>query len=172
MRSTHTLTISIPPAMTAQIDRVRRKENRTRSELIREALRSYFAQRYPTVKPTKANRDGSRGAGRRFAAISSSHSISFSMLWTLRVAQRAAKSLKRAPAKDRTRLVAAALGEMRQAPFAGDIVRVQGQPNTWRRRVGDYRIFFEVSRTPGLSTSSISPAGLQQPMDLLGRKVR
>lgn len=54
MRSTHTLTISIPPAMTAQIDRVRRKENRTRSELIREALRSYFAQRYPTVKPTKA----------------------------------------------------------------------------------------------------------------------
>ena len=54
MRSTHTLTISVPPAMTAQIDRVRRKENRTRSELVREALRSYFAQRYPTVKPTKA----------------------------------------------------------------------------------------------------------------------
>jgi mRNA-degrading endonuclease RelE of RelBE toxin-antitoxin system len=77
-------------------------------------------------------------------AISSSLSISFSMSWTLRVAQRAAKSLKRAPAEDRTRIVAA-LGEMRQAPFAGDIVRLRGEANTWRRRVGNYRIFFEVS---------------------------
>ncbi len=56
MRSTHTLTISLPPAMTAEIDKVRRKENRTRSELVREALRAYFADRYPTVQPTKAER--------------------------------------------------------------------------------------------------------------------
>lgn len=73
------------------------------------------------------------------------------MSWTLRVAQRAAKSLKRAPAKDRSRLVAA-LGEMRQAPFAGDIVRLQGESNAWRRRVGNYRIFFEVSHRTGTVT--------------------
>jgi mRNA-degrading endonuclease RelE of RelBE toxin-antitoxin system len=30
-------------------------------------------------------------------------------------------------------------------PFSGDIVRLQGETNTWRRRVGSYRIFFEVS---------------------------
>lgn len=66
------------------------------------------------------------------------------MSWTLRVAQRAAKALRRAPAKDRSRLVAA-LGEMQKAPFAGDVVRLQGEPNTWRRRIGNYRIFFEVS---------------------------
>lgn len=42
--------------MTAEIDKVRRKENRTRSELVREALRAYFADRYPTVQPSKAER--------------------------------------------------------------------------------------------------------------------
>jgi mRNA-degrading endonuclease RelE of RelBE toxin-antitoxin system len=66
------------------------------------------------------------------------------MSWTLRVAHRAAKALARVPAKDRQRLVAA-LGEMQTNPFAGDIVRVQGERHTWRRRIGSYRIFFEVS---------------------------
>lgn len=54
MRSTHTFTISVPPAMAAEIDKVRRKENRTRSELVREAVRAYIADRYPTVQATKA----------------------------------------------------------------------------------------------------------------------
>ncbi len=54
MRTTHTLTISVPPTMAAEIDRVRRKENRTRSELVREALRAYIADRYPAAEPTKA----------------------------------------------------------------------------------------------------------------------
>ena len=66
------------------------------------------------------------------------------MSWTLRVANRAAKSLQHVPAKDRHRLVAA-LREMAVAPFSGDIVRLQGETHTWRRRVGRYRIFFEVS---------------------------
>ena len=65
------------------------------------------------------------------------------MSWTLRVAKRAAKSLQRVPARDRHRLVVA-LGEMRTDPFTGDIVRLQGEQHTWRRRVGSYRIFFEV----------------------------
>ena len=34
---------------------------------------------------------------------------------------------------------------MQKPPFAGDIVRLQGETNTWRRRVGNYRTFFEVS---------------------------
>ena len=38
--------------MAAEIDKVRRKENRTRSELVREALRAYIADRYPTARPT------------------------------------------------------------------------------------------------------------------------
>ena len=33
---------------------------------------------------------------------------------------------------------------MRENPFASDIVRLKAQPTVWRRRVGDYRIFYDV----------------------------
>ena len=36
MRTTDTLTISLPPAMAKQMERVQKEENRTRSELLRE----------------------------------------------------------------------------------------------------------------------------------------
>jgi CopG family transcriptional regulator/antitoxin EndoAI len=40
-RTTRTITISIPPEMEAQIKELMRLEGRTRSELLREALRRY-----------------------------------------------------------------------------------------------------------------------------------
>ena len=43
-RTTETMTVSLPPAMMEQVDRVCEAEHRTRSELVREALRIYFAQ--------------------------------------------------------------------------------------------------------------------------------
>jgi metal-responsive CopG/Arc/MetJ family transcriptional regulator len=42
-RTTKTVTISLPPKMVDELDRVRRREHRTRSELLREALRRYMA---------------------------------------------------------------------------------------------------------------------------------
>ena len=54
MRTTEIMTISLPPAMVRQFEEVRKRESRTRSELVREALRVYFEQRYPTVQPTRA----------------------------------------------------------------------------------------------------------------------
>src|ERR1700674_3580373 len=54
MRTTETMTISLPPAMARQLEKVRKKEHRTRSELMREALRHYFDSRVPEVTPTKA----------------------------------------------------------------------------------------------------------------------
>lgn len=33
---------------------------------------------------------------------------------------------------------------MQQNPFAGDVVRLKGEDRSWRRRVGSYRIFFEI----------------------------
>jgi predicted transcriptional regulator len=42
-RTTRTVTISLPPEMVEQLDRVRRDEHRTRSELLREALVQYVA---------------------------------------------------------------------------------------------------------------------------------
>src|SRR5271166_927517 len=54
MRTTQIMSISLPPAMLRQFEEVRKKESRTRSELVREALRAYFEERYPAVSPTSA----------------------------------------------------------------------------------------------------------------------
>lgn len=49
------MTISLPPKMAEAVEKVRRAEQRTRSELIREALRTYFAsRRFSEVTPTPA----------------------------------------------------------------------------------------------------------------------
>ena len=60
MRTTKTMTISLPPAMVRQLESVRKKEHRTRSELMREALRHYFESRMPEVTPTKAELEAIR----------------------------------------------------------------------------------------------------------------
>jgi metal-responsive CopG/Arc/MetJ family transcriptional regulator len=54
MRTTETLTISLPPAMAKQMEKVRQEEHRTRSELLREAWRQYFESRYASYIPTKS----------------------------------------------------------------------------------------------------------------------
>jgi mRNA interferase RelE/StbE len=64
------------------------------------------------------------------------------MEWTVVLAAPARKSLKRIPAKDKTRILAA-LTEMEQDPFQADIRKLQGLPG-FRRRVGDWRILFEL----------------------------
>jgi mRNA-degrading endonuclease RelE of RelBE toxin-antitoxin system len=64
------------------------------------------------------------------------------MEWTVVLAGPARKSLKRIPAGDKTRILSA-LAEMEQNPFQGDIRRLQGLPG-FRRRVGNWRILFEV----------------------------
>jgi mRNA-degrading endonuclease RelE of RelBE toxin-antitoxin system len=33
---------------------------------------------------------------------------------------------------------------MANDPFAGDVLKLEGEGNRWRRRVGSYRIFFIV----------------------------
>ncbi|HWY47669.1 MAG TPA: ribbon-helix-helix protein, CopG family [Bryobacteraceae bacterium] len=45
MRTTKTLSISLPPAQFRDMEKLAKKENRTMSELIREALRRYQAER-------------------------------------------------------------------------------------------------------------------------------
>ena len=41
MRTSKTLSVSMPPNQLKQVERLARKENRTLSELVREALRQY-----------------------------------------------------------------------------------------------------------------------------------
>jgi mRNA-degrading endonuclease RelE of RelBE toxin-antitoxin system len=36
---------------------------------------------------------------------------------------------------------------MKDDPFSGDVVRLEAQPTAWRRRVGSWRILFDVDPT-------------------------
>ena len=45
MRATKTWTISLPPKLVRQAERTAKEENRTKSELVREALRLYLEER-------------------------------------------------------------------------------------------------------------------------------
>jgi len=60
MRMTRTWTVSLPPDMSRLAQQLAREEHRTKSELVREALRLYFAQR---------DRPLSSGAGERLARV-------------------------------------------------------------------------------------------------------
>ena len=65
------------------------------------------------------------------------------MKWELLLAGSARKALKRMPAADQRRVLAA-LDAMEHDPFSGDLVRLKAQPVAWRRRVGNWRILFDV----------------------------
>src|SRR3990170_1215497 len=53
MRTRRTITISLPPAMARRVEKTMKREQRTRSELVREALRTYFSTReFPEETPT------------------------------------------------------------------------------------------------------------------------
>ena len=55
MRESTTFTVSLPPAMARKIEQAMKAEHRTRSELVREALRMYLsARQMPIEVPTAA----------------------------------------------------------------------------------------------------------------------
>ena len=64
------------------------------------------------------------------------------MNWELRLRKRTKKNILRFPRRDQL-YVMIALREISSNPYAGDIVKLEGEENSWRRRVGAYRIFYE-----------------------------
>ncbi len=65
------------------------------------------------------------------------------MAWNLQLVGPAQKDYQKLPANDQRR-VRAALLSMQEDPFRGDIKRLKGQPTAWRRRVGNYRIIYDL----------------------------
>ncbi|TSC70858.1 MAG: Addiction module toxin, RelE/StbE family [Parcubacteria group bacterium Gr01-1014_70] len=53
------------------------------------------------------------------------------------------KDLKRVPRNIASR-VFSVIEELQYDPYVGDIEKMSGEKNLWRRRTGDYRIFYEV----------------------------
>jgi mRNA interferase RelE/StbE len=62
--------------------------------------------------------------------------------WEVRIRKDASKGVRRAPKHERERLLTALQG-MASDPFGGDVRPLQNQPTAFRRRVGDWRIFFD-----------------------------
>ena len=55
MRTRQTIAISLPPEMLEQVENAMKTEHRTRSELVREALRTYMSIRLlPQESPTSS----------------------------------------------------------------------------------------------------------------------
>lgn len=63
--------------------------------------------------------------------------------WVLQIDPQVLKALKHFPQKDKKRILSI-INNLSADPYAGDLQKIKGEGNVWRRRVGSYRIFFEV----------------------------
>ena len=67
------------------------------------------------------------------------------MSWELQIAKNAKKSLKLFPKKDADKILSA-LEDFFNSPYSGDIEKIEGEENTWRKRVGNYRIIYDIDK--------------------------
>ena len=63
--------------------------------------------------------------------------------WLLQVDPQVHKDIKRFPKKDVNRMLEV-IEILPINPYAGDIQKMTGEDDVWRRRVGEYRVFFEI----------------------------
>ena len=65
------------------------------------------------------------------------------MTWKLSITAPAQEDFQKLPQRDQAR-VEAALVAMQDDPFHGDLNRLKGTSTAWRRRVGSYRIIYDL----------------------------
>ena len=63
------------------------------------------------------------------------------MSWEVRVSKKVRRRIQRLPPKERGR-VFAVFRELQMDPWSGNIEKIQGKDDLWRRRMGNYRIFY------------------------------
>lgn len=63
--------------------------------------------------------------------------------WILQVDNFVDKFLAKIPKKD-SLVIFDVIENLPENPFLGDIQKMKSEENSWRRRVGNYRIFYEV----------------------------
>ena len=63
--------------------------------------------------------------------------------WVLQIDPEVLKALKKFPQKDSKRIVAV-IESLSENPYGGDIQKMKGEDNVWRRRISSYRIFYEI----------------------------
>ena len=68
------------------------------------------------------------------------------MHWELRIDNIVQKTLRRIPKHDAERIIIA-IEELIVDPYGGDIQKMRGEEDVWRRRIGSYRILYEIRTT-------------------------
>ena len=63
--------------------------------------------------------------------------------WHLEIDHSVYKTLTRIPKKDTAR-ISAAIEQLVVNPYIGDTHKIGGEDIVWRRRIGSYRIFYEL----------------------------
>lgn len=69
--------------------------------------------------------------------------MNLSKNWALQIDPEVLKTLRKFPQKDSKRIVTA-IESLSTNPFSGDIQKMKGEENVWRRRIGSYRLFYEI----------------------------
>lgn len=69
--------------------------------------------------------------------------------WTVSIAKKAEKAILRAPRHERERL-RAAVDSLAEDPSSGDVLPLKNERAAFRRRVGDWRLFFDLYHTERL----------------------
>ena len=65
------------------------------------------------------------------------------MNWTLHIREKVKKHLQRFPKKNQKK-IRETLFELKENPYSRDIAKLDSEDNLWRRRVGAYRIKFQI----------------------------
>lgn len=68
------------------------------------------------------------------------------MNWIITISAQAEKQLRKFPAKDYGR-IRRVINTMEIDPFFGDVNKLSGAENVWRRRTGNYRILYEIDES-------------------------
>ena len=69
--------------------------------------------------------------------------------WELKVDPAFHKALKKFPTRDASRIIAV-FENHDFSPYSGDIEKIKGETDIWRRRIGAYRIFYEINQVKRL----------------------
>lgn len=64
--------------------------------------------------------------------------------WQLKIRDKVWKNVAEFPKKDQERIENVIETEIGLNPYFGDINKIKGEENSWRRRIGAYRIFYEI----------------------------
>lgn len=81
------------------------------------------------------------------------------MPWDLQVSTAAARTLRRLPPRDRE-AITRALDGLATDLGATDIRKLAGQANSWRLRVGDWRVLFDLANAAGvILVTDVRPRG-------------